>query len=137
MLHALRTSFMALALRRGIATVLAMCVCMAFAEPMFADSCDDDAKATSAQTSVAPDGAGPSVTISPNATESPASNANPAHTLHVCHCVHAHVAPLARRQTLAAAPEFVTSLRVMKSDTTPPSVVQEPQLRPPRTLSVI
>lgn len=129
MLRALRTSFMALAFRRCIATVLALCVCMAFAEPLLADSCDDDAKSVSAQTQTVIGAAG-------QTTNSVPLSAPAGHAIHVCHCVHSHVAPLGFRQQLAAVTEYPVNVRVLNSDTTPPSVVQEPQLRPPRSLSV-
>ena len=152
MLRALRTSVMALALRRCIAMVLTLCVCVAFAEPGLADSCDADAtalrtqaasvQAASGQAGVSEveplqSGAQTAVEIVADRTSSsiPAPSA-PIHDIHVCHCVHAHVAPLGRRQMLSTVPTYPGLVRAMHSDRTPPSVVQEPQLRPPRALSV-
>lgn len=147
MLRALRTSVMALAIRRCIAMVLTLCVCVAFAEPGLADSCDADATASRIQSATAQAGVSeaqafptdaPTALVS-EATRPRSSTPTPVgatHDIHVCHCVHAHVAPLGRSLMLTTVPTYLVMVRAIESDRTPPSVVQEPQLRPPRTLSV-
>ena len=134
MLTNLRHSPLAPSLRRLIAVMLGLCMSVVFAEPLIADRCEDVGSRTTVGTS-AEDGSTQVSVIGVDPGSRPGGSQVPdGHTMHLCHCTHVHGGTLTARHTMPARLEAVASAVGSHSDRVPPSVVGEPQLRPPRAL---
>lgn len=134
MLRSLRRSTLAPTLRRLMAVLLAFCVSVAVAEPMIADSCDEDAQRLEAPTALAGTASAGMVAVSAAPASPTDPTGTPQHAFHLCHCAHAHGSTLTVQHDVAARLHLVAVVLAGRSDRRPPSVFQEPQLRPPRVL---
>lgn len=120
--HATRTPRMSL-VRRLIAAMLLVCASVTLVEPVFADSCDGDyATRPASAASMHADGG---ATI-------PSHDGIPGHAVHVCHCSHVHGVVVRAAQSALQPMSLVDVARVLVDVELPPSISQEPQLRPPR-----
>lgn len=136
MLRTLRLSSSALTLRRLLAVLLAMCVSVAFVEPMIADGCDDVVTRVTNATHEGDAGTVSLVAVVDSDTPRNDAPASDQHTVHLCHCAHAHVGTLADGHTIHEDVEMMSESVVRHAGQIPPSVSGEPQLRPPRELTV-
>ena len=135
MLRTLRRTSLAPTLRRLIAVPFGLCLSAVFAEPMIADQCDEVTTQLTADASSG--GIAPPAVVMRADSESPrdGSTVPDGHTLHLCHCAHAHGSTLTTRHTIPVRVDAVTVVMARESDGIPPSVIGEPQLRPPRLLA--
>lgn len=133
MLRAIRCSPLAPTVRRLLAVLLLVCVSVAFAEPMIADSCDEDAQRSDVAGEVSGMASAAMSALGREPAPQPGPSA-PEHSLHLCHCTHVHGSTLTARHSVVERLQIVNTVRVTRSDRLPPSVIGEPQLRPPRLL---
>ncbi len=135
MLRTLRRTSLAPTLRRLIAVLFGLCLSASFAEPMIADQCDEVTTQLSADASSG--GIAPQAVVMRTDSESPRDGPTvpDGHTLHLCHCAHAHGSTLTTRHSIPDRMRAVVVARARQSDRLPPSVIGEPQLRPPRVLA--
>ena len=136
MLHLLRATRYTPTLRRLLTALLGVCMAVAFAEPLVADSCDGDAPAAVAGQYVAatdaPIGEAPRSAESRTEGDRRSGEHPPVHEAHLCHCTHAHASTPTRRVVMPV-PSLRTALTTPRSvDRVLPSVTVEPRLRPPR-----
>jgi hypothetical protein len=134
MLRSLRRCTLAPTLRRLMAVLLAFCVSVAFAEPMIVDSCDEDAPRSEAPSVVTEMGSAGMLALGAAPASPTDPTGTPQHAFHLCHCSHAHGSTLTARHDIAERVQLVVVVLAGRSDRRPPSVFQEPQLRPPRVL---
>lgn len=136
MLRTLRHSSSVPTLRRLLAAVLALCVSVAFAEPMIADDCDGASRSAMVLHAGDVDAAAAQLmSVVGSDTPSDDAPASDQHTVHLCHCAHAHVGTLADVHTILEDVQMVSEIMVREAAQIPPSVSGEPQLRPPRLLT--
>lgn len=117
-----------------MAVLLAFCVSVAFAEPMIVDSCDEDAPRSEAPSVVTEMGSAGMLALGAAPASPTDPTGTPQHAFHLCHCSHAHGSTLTARHDIAERVQLVVVVLAGRSDRRPPSVFQEPQLRPPRVL---
>lgn len=135
MLRTLRRSSLAPTLRRLIAVLLGLCVSLAFAEPMIADECEDGVAPVAVEAGIGHKYAMAALKGVGSQSEPDRSTIPDGHTLHLCHCAHAHGGTLTARHAVTDRVRAVAVVVSSLSDRIPPSVVGEPQLRPPRVLA--
>lgn len=141
MLRTLRRSTFAPTLRRLLAVLLGLCVSVAFAEPVLADSCDGDAPATAIGLHAgeiaarAGDVTPQPAALGASGEETSQSKGAPEHAVHLCHCAHTHGSTLTPRVAVPDRLVIVSVAPTAHGDRLPPSVTGEPQLRPPLALT--